>query len=73
MLAKVTSPTQLTLPASILQDMGCPGYFSISLDNGRIILTPTEPKNADEVRDYLNELGIDEQDVADAIQWARRR
>ena len=29
--------------------------------------------NADAVRDHLDRLGITEQDIADAIEWARGR
>jgi len=53
--------------------MGFPGYFHISLDNGRIILTPKKPQNAEDVRDYLEEIGVNEQDAANAIQWARKK
>lgn len=73
MLAKVESQTQLSLPAYILNQIGNPDYLHVSLENGRIILSPAEPKNSDEVRDYLEEIGITGQDVEDAIKWARNR
>ena len=31
-----------------------------------------DPARADAVRDHLDRLGITEQDIADAIEWARR-
>lgn len=73
MFAKMTSPTQLTIPASILQALGSPDCFTIDVDNGRLVLTPTDAKNAAEVRNYLEEIGITEQDVTDAIAWARAK
>lgn len=71
MIAKVTGAAQLTLPAQILKEMGQPDYFSVSVEEGRLVLTPAQPKDAEDVREYLQGLGITEQDVVDAIQYAR--
>lgn len=71
MLAKVEGHTQLSIPEFILKQVGSPDYLHIELDNGRIILTPPSSKTPDEIRDYLGEIGITEQDVEDAISWAR--
>ncbi len=72
MLAKMTSKNQLTLPKSIVQSVGNADYFEVEIDNGRVILTPVRIQKADAVRAKLEELGISEQDVADAITWARK-
>ncbi len=72
MLAKMTSKNQLTLPKSIVQSVGSVDYFEVEIDNGRIILTPVRIQKADAVRAKLEALGISEQDVADAITWARK-
>ncbi len=72
MLAKITSKNQLTIPKAVMQQMGRPQYVQISLENERIILTPVEVKPADAVRNKLAALGLTEQDVEDAISWARR-
>ena len=40
--------------------------------NGQIILTPVRVQRAGAVRAKLAELGINEQDTADAVAWARR-
>lgn len=71
MLAKLTSKNQLTLPKSVLAH--CPGteYFDVTEENGRIVLTPVRINRADAVRAKLAELGIAEEDVGDAIAWAR--
>ena len=71
MLAKLTSKNQLTLPKAVLAC--CPGtkYFDVTQESGRIVLTPVRIHRADSVRARLAELGITEDDVADAVAWAR--
>ncbi|MBQ7181765.1 MAG: hypothetical protein IJR87_10820 [Bacteroidaceae bacterium] len=71
MLAKLTSKNQLTLPKAIIQQMDNPEYFSVALEDGRIVLTPMQVRPADAVRNKLAALGITETDVDDAVQWAR--
>ncbi|MBL8526766.1 MAG: AbrB/MazE/SpoVT family DNA-binding domain-containing protein [Burkholderiales bacterium] len=72
MLAKITSKNQLTLPKNITNAIGPTEYFEVEARDGRIILTPVRIQRADAVRAKLAELGLDEQDVADAVAWARR-
>ncbi len=72
MLAKLTSKNQLTLPKSVVQSVGKAEYYDVSVESGRIVLTPIRIQQADAVRAKLEALGIDEQDVSDAIAWARR-
>lgn len=72
MLAKMTSKNQLTLPKAVVQQIGKPEYFSVSLENGRIVLTPVQMQPADAVRNKLATLGITEDDVTDAVNWSRR-
>lgn len=71
MLAKMTSKNQLTLPKSITTAVGAPEYFEIEERNGQIILTPVRIQRSDAVRAKLAELGLQEQDMADAVTWAR--
>jgi hypothetical protein len=73
MLAKKTSKNQLTLPKAILKAVGDADYFDVSAEDGRIVLTPVRVQRADAVRTKLASLGITEDDVQDAIQWARSR
>ena len=79
MIARLTNKNQLTiidpltfdfpadLPKSELYDVAC--------EDGRIVLTPVTVAEitgrADKVRRKLQERGITEKDVADAIKWAR--
>jgi hypothetical protein len=71
MLAKLTSKNQLTLPKSLVMSLGKAEYYDVEVANGRIILTPVRIQQADAVRVKLEKLGINDQDVSDAIDWAR--
>ena len=73
MLAKRTTKNQLTLPKAIIAATGEADYYDVSTDNGRIILTPLRIQRADALRSKLAELGIKQDDVKDAIKWARKR
>jgi len=72
MLAKLTSKNQLTLPKSITRAIGSSEYFEVKVEGGQIILTPVKIQRADAVRSKLADLGVSEQDVADAVTWARQ-
>ncbi len=72
MLAKLTSKNQVTLPKAIVSSIDVTEYFDVCVENGRIILTPVTIQNADAVRDKLEQLGISEPDIKDAVDWARR-
>ena len=71
-IAKLTSKNQLTLPKSIIREIGETEYFEVTVEGQQIILTPVKIQRADAVRAKLAELGINEQDVADAVDWARQ-
>jgi bifunctional DNA-binding transcriptional regulator/antitoxin component of YhaV-PrlF toxin-antitoxin module len=73
MLAKLTSKNQLTLPKKALEAMGAVSHFQIEVDGDRLVLTPARLGAADAVRQKLEELGITDQDIADAIAWARKK
>ncbi|WP_411728016.1 AbrB/MazE/SpoVT family DNA-binding domain-containing protein [Methyloglobulus sp.] len=68
----MTSKNQLTLPKSVVNSVGKTDYFEVDVENGRIVLTPVRIQHADAVRAKLEALGIDAQDVVDAIDWARK-
>ena len=59
-LAKLTSKNQLTLPKAVLEQAGPADYYEVVCEN--IVI----------VRSRLQELGISEADVADAVAWARQ-
>jgi bifunctional DNA-binding transcriptional regulator/antitoxin component of YhaV-PrlF toxin-antitoxin module len=72
MLAKMTSKNQITLPKAVITGIEATDYFDVSVEDGRIILTPVKIQQAQAVRDKLEQLGISERDIADAVQWSRR-
>ena len=72
MLAKMTSKNQLTLPKSITAAVGASEYFDVETRNGQIILTPVRIQRGDAVRAKLAELNLQDQDIDDAIAWARQ-
>lgn len=72
MLAKLTSKNQLTLPKSITAAVGTAEYFDVEASNGCIVLTPVRIQRGDAVRAKLAELDLQEQDIADAVAWARK-
>jgi cysteinyl-tRNA synthetase len=71
MLAKMTSKNQITLPKVVVSQLPSAEYFEVEVESGRIVLTPVRVQKADAVREKLAQLGIDENDVADAVAWAR--
>ena len=73
MLAKKTVKNQITLPKKIADQFPDVEYFRVSREGERIVLEAVRPGRAFEVRERLERMGIDEQDVADAVDWARRR
>jgi hypothetical protein len=72
MLAKLTVKNQLTLPKAVATRFPGVEYFDVSTDGSAIVLKPLRPSRLDAVRDKLARLGITEQDVTDAIAWARQ-
>lgn len=72
MLAKKTSKNQITLPKAIVSRFPGVDYFDVREEEGRIVLQPVHVARADDVRKKLDELGITEEDVRDAVKWARR-
>jgi len=70
-LAKMTVKNQLTLPKAVATRFSGVEYFDVSTDGTSIILRPLQRSRADEVRQQLAQLGIEEQDVAAAVKWAR--
>ncbi|WP_132974995.1 AbrB/MazE/SpoVT family DNA-binding domain-containing protein [Thiobaca trueperi] len=72
MLAKMTVKNQLTLPKAVTDAVGASDYFEVETRNGQIILTPVRIQRADGVRARLAELNLSEQDIQDAVDWARQ-
>lgn len=73
MLAKMTSKNQLTLPKALVAEVGATEYFDVAARNGQLVLTPVRIHRGDAVRAKLAELNLSENDIADAVDWARRK
>jgi hypothetical protein len=71
MLAKLTVKNQLTLPKAVAKHFGGVEYFDVSTDGTSITLKPLQRSRVEEVWAHLEKLGITEQDVSDAVRWAR--
>ena len=68
----MASPIMFLQPQerSMLQNF--PFYAYIPAKDGQIILTPVRIQRADAVRAKLAALDLSEQDVSDAVAWARK-
>ena len=73
MVAKRTRKNQVTLPKAIVQRVGEADYYDVTVQDGKIVLTPVRLQQGDAVRAKLEALGITQDDVEDAIAWARKR
>jgi hypothetical protein len=73
MITKKTTKNQITLPKKIVEQFpGC-HYFEVSAEGGRIILRPVDLDALAKVQRKLEELGISESEVREAVEWARER
>jgi hypothetical protein len=73
MLAKRTSKNQITLPKAIIGQIANSDYFDVSVDKGRVVLTPVAIQVLDDAYLQLKRAGVSEADVADAVNWSRQR
>jgi hypothetical protein len=75
MLAKKTSKNQITLPKAIVEQIPDSEYFDVSLVEGAVVLKPVAVsvpgERARAVREKIRALGLTEDDVKEAIRWAR--
>jgi len=78
MLCKRTYKNQITLPKKIMENLEDVEYFEVHVEDGKIILepvkiTPVGERPLEKVRKKIAELGLSEQDVEEAIEWARKK
>ena len=71
MLAKKTSKNQITLPKRIADQFPAVDYFEVTTEGGRIVLRPVEVDPVARLNAKLAEMGLDDEDVRDAVNWAR--
>ena len=70
-VAMLNEGNQIAIPKSIADAFADTAYFEITQEDGRIVLTPHQ-RNPQALHDHFAALGITEDDVAEAIAWARR-
>lgn len=73
MLTKKTAKNQITLPRDVARKFPDVDYFEVVAKEDHIVLLPLRKSRAPEVRAKLKELGISEDDVNQAVRWARSR
>ena len=73
MLAKMTVKNQITLPKAVIMEFPGVEYFDVSSDGSSITLRPLRQSRLEEVQAKLAQLGITEQDIEDAVRWAREQ
>jgi hypothetical protein len=75
MLAKITSKNQITIPKKIIDQIPETQYFDVEIKEGIIQLRPLKIYGTDleQIRAKIKKLGIKENAVAEAIQWARKK
>ena len=75
MLAKITSKNQITIPKKIIDQIPETEYFDVELKEGVIMLRPLRIYGTDleQIRSKMKKLGLKENSVAEAIEWARKK
>lgn len=75
MLAKITSKNQITIPKKIIEKIPDAKHFDVEFKNGVVILKPIKfyDTNLDQIRSKIKKLGLKEDSVAEAIQWAKSK
>ena len=73
MLAKITSKNQVTIPKKIMEQLPDTQYFEVELRDGIIRLKPlvTYDTDLEKIRSKMKKLGLTQESVAEAVEWAR--
>jgi bifunctional DNA-binding transcriptional regulator/antitoxin component of YhaV-PrlF toxin-antitoxin module len=75
MLAKMTSKHQITIPKKIIEQLPDVEYFEVELKDGVVMLKPLKVygTNLGKIRSKIKKLGLQENTVKEAIEWARSK
>ena len=75
MLAKMTSKNQITIPKKIIEQLPDVEYFEVELKDGVVMLKPlkTYDTSLERIRTKVKKLGLQENTVKEAIEWARSK
>lgn len=74
MLAKLTAKNQITIPKSVMNRIPRAEYFEVSCQNGVVTLKPVTVASDGiaEIREKMRKLGLTNDSVAEAVEWARQ-
>jgi hypothetical protein len=75
MLVKLSSKNQVTVPRKIIAQMPATQYLDVEWKDGAIVMKPVAVAvtSLEHIRDKIRRLGLNENSVAEAIQWARSK
>ena len=73
MIATLTSKNQLTLPKALMSQFLGVRRFEVTARGDEIVLTPAKTMELESAWAKMEALGLTEQDVADAVVWARQK
>jgi bifunctional DNA-binding transcriptional regulator/antitoxin component of YhaV-PrlF toxin-antitoxin module len=75
MLAKMTSKNQITIPKKIIEQLPDFKYFEVELKEGVVMLKPLKvyDTSLERIRTKVKKLGLQENAVREAIEWARSK
>ena len=76
MLAKRTYKNQVTIPQGVIKDFPGVEYFDVLKRGREIVLIPVDVQSSqglEEIRDKMQALQISEEDVKEAVKWARKK
>jgi hypothetical protein len=75
MLVKLSSKNQVTVPRKILAQMPATQYLDAEWKDGAIVMKPVAvvEANLENIREKMRRLGLNENSVIEAIQWARSK
>ena len=78
MLCKRTYKNQITLPKKVMEKFDGVEYFEADIREGKIVLEPMKITSLSDTvlergRKKIAAFGLTEQDVEDAVAWARKK
>ena len=75
MLVKITSKNQITIPKKLADKLQDARYLDVQYQDGVLVLKPvrTYETDLDRIRSKMEKLGLGEESVQEAVEWARSK
>ena len=75
MLVKITSKNQITIPKKLADKLQDAKYLDVQYQDGALILRPVQTYETDleRIRTKMEKLGLGEETVQEALNWARSK